>query len=289
MRTVHKFVVLRSSNPQDPKPQWDEETSAEVLGCPFQTRWGCGKGYESLSILMWAKIFSAGPSLMFMVLMRWSSLRSIKAWPSISWERNSSAISWQPGAKEKIFDWLIWPKKQQNMTIATWQRADEFINVLDVPLGGVAGQEVLREEREISTVIESFLVRKPLGSIARVGQWRNRLFVAGHVWALAGITMAWMRGVWGQQRRSHGCSSPWILWENTSETIKHISAKTNLMGHCNERERKENYPLPDIRAAVLMIGVGGFRFLWALRGWFSWEKSHSFCASNIVPEREENQ
>lgn len=124
------------------------------------------------------------------------------------------------------------------MTIATWQRADEFINVLDVPLGGVAGQEVLREEREISTVIESFLVRKPLGSIARAGQWRNRLFVAGHVWALAGITMAWMRGVRGQQRRSHGCSSPWILWENTSETVKHISAKTNLMGHCNEREKE---------------------------------------------------
>lgn len=96
------FMVLRSSNPQDPKPQWDKETSAEVLGCPFQTRWSCGKGYESLSILMWAKIFSAGPSLMFMVLMRWSSLRSIKAWPSISWERNSSAISWQPGAKEKL-------------------------------------------------------------------------------------------------------------------------------------------------------------------------------------------
>lgn len=52
------------------------------------------------------------------------------------------------------------------MMVATWQRADEFINVLDVPLGGVAGQEVLREEREISTVIKSFLVRKPLGSKA---------------------------------------------------------------------------------------------------------------------------
>lgn len=29
--------------------------------------------------------------------------------------------------------------------MATWQRADEFINILDVPLCGVAGQEVLRE------------------------------------------------------------------------------------------------------------------------------------------------
>lgn len=55
-------------------------------------------GYESLSMLIWAKILSAGPSLMFMVPMRWSSFSSSRACPSISWERNSSAISRQPAA-----------------------------------------------------------------------------------------------------------------------------------------------------------------------------------------------
>lgn len=80
--------------------------------------------------------------------------------------------------------------------VATFQRADEFIDVLDVPLGGVAGQEVLRQERELSTVIESLLVLKPLGSKAGVGQRRNGLFEAGHVGALAGLTVTWMKYVW---------------------------------------------------------------------------------------------
>lgn len=80
--------------------------------------------------------------------------------------------------------------------VATFQRADEFIDVLDVPLGGVAGQEVLGQERELSTVIESLLVLKPLGSKAGVGQRRNGLFEAGHVGALAGLTVTWMKGVW---------------------------------------------------------------------------------------------
>lgn len=53
-------------------------------------------GYESFSMLIWAKILSAGPSLMFMVPIRWSSFSSSRACPSISWERNSSAISRQP-------------------------------------------------------------------------------------------------------------------------------------------------------------------------------------------------
>lgn len=56
----------------------------------------CEMGYESLSMLIWAKILRAGPSLMFMVPMRWSSFSSSRACPSISWERNSSAISRQP-------------------------------------------------------------------------------------------------------------------------------------------------------------------------------------------------
>lgn len=71
-----------------------------------EMRWSTEKCYESLSILIWAKIFSAGPSLMFMVLMRWSSFRRSRAWPSISWERNSSAISWHPG-KHKQYIWYL--------------------------------------------------------------------------------------------------------------------------------------------------------------------------------------
>ena len=46
---------------------------------------------------MRAQILSAGPSLMFMVVMRWSSFSSIKAWPSISWRLNSSAYTQHPG------------------------------------------------------------------------------------------------------------------------------------------------------------------------------------------------
>lgn len=41
--------------------------------------------------LILAQIFNAGPSLMFMAVMRWSSLSNSRAWPSISCERNSSA------------------------------------------------------------------------------------------------------------------------------------------------------------------------------------------------------
>lgn len=54
--------------------------------------------HQSLRLLMWAQILSAGPSLMFMVDMRCSSFSSSRACPSISWQRNSSAISRQPAA-----------------------------------------------------------------------------------------------------------------------------------------------------------------------------------------------
>lgn len=49
--------------------------------------------------LMWAQIFSAGPSLMFMLVIRWSSVSSSRAWPSISCSRNASATSLQPGTR----------------------------------------------------------------------------------------------------------------------------------------------------------------------------------------------
>ncbi len=57
--------------------------------------------YASFRELMWAQSFSAGPSLRFMVLTRWSSVRSSRACPSISWERNSSATSGPPGGKRR--------------------------------------------------------------------------------------------------------------------------------------------------------------------------------------------
>lgn len=47
--------------------------------------------------LMWAQIFRAGPSLMLRLVMRWSSVSSSSAWPSISCERKASATSPQPG------------------------------------------------------------------------------------------------------------------------------------------------------------------------------------------------
>lgn len=46
--------------------------------------------------LMWAQILSAGPSLMFMLVMRWSSVSSSRACPSISCSRKASATSLQP-------------------------------------------------------------------------------------------------------------------------------------------------------------------------------------------------
>lgn len=67
---------------------------------------------------MRAKILSAGPSLMFMVLMRWSSFKRSKACPSISWDRNSSAISWQPAQRamendiEQLDTQHLWVKIQ---------------------------------------------------------------------------------------------------------------------------------------------------------------------------------
>lgn len=56
---------------------------------------------HSRRLLMEAQILSAGPSLMFMVEMRWSSRSSRSACPSISCDRNWAASSSQPGETEK--------------------------------------------------------------------------------------------------------------------------------------------------------------------------------------------
>lgn len=53
------------------------------------------------SALIWAQIFSAGPSLMFMLVIRWSSVSSSRAWPSISCSLKASATSLQPAMKRR--------------------------------------------------------------------------------------------------------------------------------------------------------------------------------------------
>lgn len=52
--------------------------------------------HYSRRLLMEAQILRAGPSLMFMVEMRWSSRKSSSACPSISWDWNWAASSSQP-------------------------------------------------------------------------------------------------------------------------------------------------------------------------------------------------
>jgi len=53
--------------------------------------------YHSFRELTREQILSAGPSLTFIVIMRWSSFSNINAEPSISCCRNSSAYMLQPG------------------------------------------------------------------------------------------------------------------------------------------------------------------------------------------------
>lgn len=55
---------------------------------PPQVGSTCGRLRHSRRLLMEAQILSAGPSLMFMVEMRWSSRSSRSACPSISCDRN---------------------------------------------------------------------------------------------------------------------------------------------------------------------------------------------------------
>ena len=102
-----------------PPPPWDQPATAvglSLVRVPYKygvldTFRQCGvaperRGYESLSILISAKSLSAGPSLMVKVPMRCSSFSSSKDWPSISCERNSSAIARQPGNINKQPDEL---------------------------------------------------------------------------------------------------------------------------------------------------------------------------------------
>lgn len=60
-----------------------------------------GPSHHSRRLLIEAQIFRAGPSLMFMVEIRWSSLSSNRACPSISCDRNWVASSSQPKPSRK--------------------------------------------------------------------------------------------------------------------------------------------------------------------------------------------
>lgn len=57
----------------------------------WEAVWMCVRYCSSRKALILAHILRAGPSLMFMAVIKWSSLSRSNAWPSISWERNSSA------------------------------------------------------------------------------------------------------------------------------------------------------------------------------------------------------
>ena len=54
---------------------------------------------SSLREVIFAHIFKAGPSFIFMADIKWSSFSNISAWPSISCDLNSSAYGLQPGNK----------------------------------------------------------------------------------------------------------------------------------------------------------------------------------------------
>lgn len=86
----------------------------------------------------------------------------------------------------------------ENVAVPTWQGADELEDVLHVPLGWVAGQEVLGEGQILSTSIHVLGPSAQLGPVStgagsRQGG-RRRTLVARHVRTLAGLPV---RGVAG--------------------------------------------------------------------------------------------
>lgn len=120
LHSVRRANSWNSCRRQDWKPwQWSQENLPLFVQVRAQVRqlkhgpfrsWSRSTRIQSLRVwifavyasfkeLMCAQSFSAGPSLRFMVLTRWSSVRSSRACPSISWERNSWATSWPPGEK----------------------------------------------------------------------------------------------------------------------------------------------------------------------------------------------
>lgn len=87
---------------------------------------------------MWAQIFRAGPSLMFMVDMRCSSFSSSRACPSISCDRKWGACSSQPCSEEINCDtsstphWAGLARRQLGSEVSVgsggggwWQEAEE--------------------------------------------------------------------------------------------------------------------------------------------------------------------
>lgn len=167
--------------------------------------------HHSRSVLMEAQILSAGPSLMFMVEMRWSSRSSSRAWPSISWERNWAASSSQPEQKQKQTKNLYicmcvcvgWSqrfaegerKKTLNEDTPTLKRGDEAAHFLHAPLSRSGWEEVgpLSLEAPGSQAIGSSGAVADLGARVRRGRrQRGRIVlvlvpIAGHVLWAAGL------------------------------------------------------------------------------------------------------
>lgn len=97
-----------------------------------------------------------------------------------------------------------------NSATPTLQGADELVNVLHIPFGGVTGQEGLVEERELVVVVVPLPVLwapvingGPLGPWTGGGQRWGGLLIAGHVRTLTGLPLTAATQVWRRASAGH--------------------------------------------------------------------------------------
>lgn len=100
---------------------------------------------------MEAQILRAGPNLIFMVEIRWSSRRSSNACPSISCDRKWAASSSQPGQKQRNrkiqLTWLEltntkWTQLRSNHSPPTLKWRDKPADFFHTPLSRSCWEEV---------------------------------------------------------------------------------------------------------------------------------------------------
>lgn len=107
------------------------------------------------------------------------------------------------------------------------------MNVLHVPFGGIAGHELLREEGQLPAVvlamIYSFLLLPPLSFRAGHRHGRRRLFIARHVWTLAGLSVTRLRETWRGFWAHCACLSAGILDKNKNKNQFTRITKTKLL------------------------------------------------------------